>query len=95
MQNAFLLTHKKKKSLLVQGSINMLTLTVRDSMETNPVTKVRQEAVQLLQTRDDGLSREQKVLLFHKFTNQHALTQTYLAIEEDGLRRRLQRLCDS
>src|SRR5882762_8123064 len=58
----------------MQGSINMFTSTVCDSMESDPVTKVCQHAVWLLQTRDDGLSADQKILLFHKFTNQHALT---------------------
>jgi hypothetical protein len=78
----------------MQGSIKMLTSTVRDSMESDPVTKVRQTAVRLLQTRDDGLSADQKILLFHKFTNQHALTQTYLAIEDEQLRKVwLQELC--
>jgi hypothetical protein len=90
---------KLSSDLLVhdmQGSINMLTSTVRDSMETDPITKVRQEAVRLLQTRDDGLSPDQKILLFHKFTNQHALTQTYLAIEDDQLRKVwLQQVCDN
>ena len=33
----------------VQGSINSLTSTVRDSMSTDPVTKVRQDALHLLQ----------------------------------------------
>ena len=46
----------------MQGSINMLTSTVRDSMESDPVTKVRQHTVWLLQTRDDGLSANQKIL---------------------------------
>jgi hypothetical protein len=80
----------------MQGSINMLTSTVRDSMESDPVMKVRQSAVRLLQTRDDGLSSQQKILLFHKFSNQHALTQTYLAIDDDELRRAwLLELCDN
>jgi len=65
-------------------------------MESDPVTKVRQHAVQLLQTQDDGLSANQKILLFHKFTNQHALTQTYLAIEDEQLRKVwLQQVCDN
>jgi hypothetical protein len=80
----------------MQGSINMLTATVRSSMESDPVMKVRQEAVRLLQTRDDGLSRKHKIALFHIFTDRHSVAQTYLAIEEDDLRRAwLQELCAS
>ena len=78
----------------MQESINMLTSTVHDSMDSDPVTKVHQTAVWLLQTQDDGLSGEQKIMLFHKFTNQHALTQTYLALDDKQLRRVwLQDLC--
>jgi hypothetical protein len=80
----------------MQGSINMLTSTVRDSKESDPVTKVCQTAVWLLQTQDNGLLANQKILLFHKFTNQHALTQTYLVIEDEQLRKAwLQEVCDN
>jgi hypothetical protein len=80
----------------MQGSINLLTSTVRNSMESDPVTKVHQEAVGLLQTRDDGLSPKQKVALFNLFMDKHAVAQTYIAIVDDGLRQMwLQELCAS
>jgi hypothetical protein len=80
----------------VQGTINMLTSTVRDSMEADPITKVRQDAVRLLQTRDDGLSPEQKIIMFQKLTTTHAVAQVYLAIHDEGLRRAwLQQVCNN
>lgn len=69
----------------MQGSINMLTATVRDSVAVDPITKVRQEAVRLLQ-KEEGLSTRQQIILFQKFTDKHALAQTYLAIESVELR---------
>jgi hypothetical protein len=69
----------------MQGSINMLTATVRDSVAVDPVTKVRQEAVRLLQ-KEEGLSPKQQIALFQMFADKHALAQTYLAIEAAPLR---------
>ena len=45
----------------MQGSVNMLTSTVHDSMDCEPVTRVCQTAMQLLQTQDNGLSADQKI----------------------------------
>jgi hypothetical protein len=79
----------------MQGSINFLTTTVRSSMESDPVMKVRQEVVTLLRTRNDGLSPKQKVALFH-IMDKHAVAQTYIAIVEDDLRQMwLWDLCSS
>jgi hypothetical protein len=71
----------------VQGSINSLTATIRDSMSIDPVTKVQQDALHLLQTCDDGLTDEQEVRMYHKFASSHALAQFYLALDKPALRR--------
>ena len=79
----------------MQGSINQLTAAVRDSMDTDPVTKVRQEAVQRMELVDEGLTPEQKVFMLHQFTNNHASAQVYLVIEDEGLRKAwLQSVCN-
>jgi len=72
----------------VQGSINSLTATVRDSMSIDPVTKVRQDALRMLQTRDDGLTEDQEVMMYHKIAANHALAQVYLALDKPVLRRK-------
>ena len=69
----------------MQGSINMLTATVRDSVAVDPITKVRQEAIRLVQ-KEQGLSYKEQIALFQMFTDKHALAQTYLAIEAAPLR---------
>ena len=69
----------------MQGSINLLTATVRDSVAVDPITKVRQDAVHLLQ-KEEGLSSKQQIALFQMFADKHALAQTYLAIEAAPLR---------
>jgi hypothetical protein len=71
----------------VQGSINSLTATVHDSMVTDPFTKVQQDTLHMLQTRDDGLTDEQEVQMYHKFASNHALAQVYLALDKPALRR--------
>ena len=72
----------------VQGSINSLTATVRDSMSIDPVTKVRQDALRMLQTRDDGLTEDQEVMMYHKIAANHALAQVYMALDKPVLRRK-------
>jgi hypothetical protein len=72
----------------VQGSINSLTATVRNSMSIDPVTKVRQDALRMLQTRDDGLTEDQEVMMYHKIAANHALAQVYLALDKPVLRRK-------
>ena len=71
----------------VQGSINSLAATVRDSMVTNPVTKVRQDALHMPQTRDDGLTDKQEIQMYHKFASSHALAQVYLVLDKPALRK--------
>ena len=73
----------------------MLTMTFRASMDSDPITKIHQEAVALLQLRDDRLSPEQKVIMFKKLTLIHALAQVYPAVTDEGLRRMwLQDICN-
>jgi hypothetical protein len=69
----------------MQGSINMLTATVRDSVAIDPITKVRQDAVRLVQ-KEEGLSSGEQITLFQLFADKHSLAQTYLAIEAADLR---------
>ena len=71
----------------VRGSINSLTTTVCDSMVTDPVTKVQQDALHMLQTQDDGLTDEQEVQMYHKFASSHAFAQVYLALDKPVLRK--------
>ena len=81
-------TGEASSSIIVhnmQGAINMLTATVRDSVSIDPITKVRQDAVRLLQ-KEEGLSSEEQIALFQMFSDKHALAQTYLVIEAAQLR---------
>jgi hypothetical protein len=87
-KNARTTNNEASASIIVhnmQGSINALTATVRDSVAVDPITKVRQEAVRLLQ-KEEGLSPKQQVALFQMFADKHALPQIYLAIESAPLR---------
>jgi hypothetical protein len=72
----------------MHGSINMLTTTLRDTAMIDPVTKVRQDAVNHILNRDDGLTDDQKLQLINMFTATHALNQTYLVFSDRALRRR-------
>ena len=63
----------------------MLTATIQDSVAVDPITKIRQEAVQLVQ-KEEGLSAKQQIALFQMSSDKHALAQTYLAIESPQLR---------
>ena len=62
----------------------MLIATVWDSVAVDPITKVCQEAVQLLK-KEEGLSSKQQFMLFQMFVDKHALAQTYLAIDSPEL----------
>ena len=64
----------------VQGSINMLTMTFQAMMDFDPITKVQEDVVALLQLWDDGILPAQKFTMFKKLTSTHTLAQVYLAV---------------
>jgi len=71
----------------MQGSIGTLAAAVRESGGTDPVAKLRQQAVQLVSQRDDGLSAVEKITIIELFRKDYASLQTYLALlEYDELR---------
>jgi hypothetical protein len=76
---------KLSPALLVhemQGSINTLAAAVRESGATDPVAKLRQEAVHAVSQRDDGLSVADKINILELFRKDYASVQTYLALLE-------------
>jgi hypothetical protein len=76
---------KLSPALLVhemQGSINTLAAAVRESGATDPVAKLRQEAVHAVSQRDDGLSLADKIKVLELFRKDYASVQTYLALLE-------------
>lgn len=76
---------KLSPALLVhemQGSINTLAAAVRESGATDPVAKLRQEAVHAVSQRDDGLSMADKIKILELFRKDYASVQTYLALLE-------------
>lgn len=79
----------------VQGTINQLTATVRDSIDADPVTKVRQDAVRRAMQESEGLTDAQKKIIVNKFMTSHAAAQVYLALDDDVFRRSwLQDICN-
>lgn len=79
----------------MQGSINQLTATIRDSIDVDPVAKLRQEAVRRAMHTSEGLTDEQKKIIVNKFMDSHALAQVYLALDDDVFRRNwLRDTCD-
>jgi hypothetical protein len=72
----------------MQGSITSLASAVRDSAATDPVAKLRQDAVHALSVRDDGLSVMDKIAIIELFRTDYASVQTYLALlEHDEIRK--------
>jgi len=71
----------------VQGTINQLTATVRDSIDADPVTKVRQDAVRRAMQESEGLTDAQKKIIVNRFMTSHASAQVYLALDDDVFRR--------
>jgi hypothetical protein len=80
----------------MQGSINQLTATIYDSIDADPVAKLRQEAVRRAMQTSEGLTDEQKKIIVNKFMSSHALAQVYLALDDDEFRRDwLRETCDN
>jgi hypothetical protein len=84
----------------IQGSINSLASAVRESGLTDPVAKLRQDAIHSVSEGDDGLSSMDKLSIIDLFQKDYAAVQTYTALlKHDGLRqpwleRQLQKLND-
>jgi hypothetical protein len=79
----------------MQGSINRLTDIFEKSMSSSvPVhpqeakEDLRNKALQLLQSRDEGLSEEEMVRVVNIFMRDRDVTGTYLALENDAVRRK-------
>ncbi|KAF8812855.1 hypothetical protein BYT27DRAFT_7251495 [Phlegmacium glaucopus] len=71
----------------IQGSINSLASAVRESGSTDPVAKLRQEAIHCMSDGDDGLSATDKIALIDLFRKDYAAVQTYVALlKHDELR---------
>jgi hypothetical protein len=64
----------------MQGTISSLATAVRDAGATDPVAKLRKEAIQHLSQRDDDLSSDEKLLIIKLFARDYASVQTYLAL---------------
>lgn len=72
----------------MQGSITTLASAVRESAATDPVAKLRQEAVHAVSARDDGLSVMDRITIIDLFRTNYASVQTYLALlEHDEIRK--------
>ena len=71
----------------MQGSINQLTATIHDSIDVDPVAKLRQEAVWRAMHTSEGLTDEQKKIIVNKFMGSRTLAQVYLALDDDVFRR--------
>jgi len=57
-------------------------------MSTNPITKVHQDTLHLLQNWDNGLLEDQEIQMYHKIAVNHALAQVYLALDKPALRQK-------
>src|ERR1700722_9434373 len=64
----------------VQGTISTLTAAVRDAGATDPVAKLRQEAIQQVSKRDDGLSSSEKLMIVKMFAQDYSSVQIYLRL---------------
>ena len=72
----------------MQGSITSLASAVRDSAATDPIAKLRQEAVHAVSVRDDGLSVMERITIIELLRTDYASVQTYLALlEHDEIRK--------
>jgi hypothetical protein len=72
----------------MQGSITSLASAVRESAATDPVAKLRQQAIHAVSVRDDGLAVMQKITIIELLRNDYASVQTYLALlEHDEIRK--------
>jgi hypothetical protein len=66
----------------MQGLINTLAAAAGESGATDPVAKLRQEAVHAVSQQDDGLSMADKIEILELFRKDYASVQTYLALLE-------------
>jgi tellurite resistance protein len=72
----------------MQGTIGTLAAAVRDAGATDPVAKLRQEAIEQVSKRDDGLSSSEKLMIIKMFARDYASVQTYLGLTSiDDLRK--------
>jgi hypothetical protein len=72
----------------MQGTISSLAGAVRDAGATDPVAKLRQEAIEQVSQLNDDLSASDKLLLIKLFARDYAAVQTYVALVKfDDLRR--------
>jgi hypothetical protein len=72
----------------MQGSITTLASAVRESAATDPVAKLRQQAVHAVSVRDDGLSVMDQITIIELLRTDYASVQTYLALlEHDEIRK--------
>jgi hypothetical protein len=71
----------------IQGSINSLASAVRESGLTDPVAKLRQDAIHHV-SGDVGLSGTDKLSIIDLFRKDYASVQTYIALlQHDELRK--------
>jgi hypothetical protein len=71
----------------IQGSINSLASAVRESGLTDPVAKLRQDAIHSVSESNDGLSSMDKLSIIDLFRKDYPAVQTYTALlQHDGLR---------
>lgn len=73
----------------MQGTINRLTDVIQQTLSApqDPAALQRNDAIVQLQTREDGLTLDQKMLMIQKFTSDAAIAGAYLALSDDELRR--------
>jgi hypothetical protein len=72
----------------IQGSINSLASAVRESGLTDPVAKLRQEAIHYVSDVDDNLSVPDKIDLIDLFRKDYTAVQAYTALLKNDLLRK-------
>ena len=69
----------------MQGTLNRITDIFEKSTQ-DPASAKLDEAIQRLQTTDDGLTMDEKTIMINQFLVKPAITNAYLAITDDALR---------
>jgi hypothetical protein len=64
----------------MQGTISSLAGAVRDAGATDPVAKLRHEAIQQVSQLDGDLSASDKMLIIKVFARDYPAVQTYVAL---------------
>lgn len=73
----------------MQGSINRLTDVMEKSLTApDPASMQRSEAMELLQTQDDGLTLKEQSEMISKFIADAAITGAYLSLRDNAVLRR-------